>query len=340
MQGFPKYTFSAKQGDLGVSLVSRIVSDEFGWLFSKVPQERDFGIDAQVEYITADGHVTGQLIAMQIKCGESFLKEKNQWGYVYRGELKHFNYLSNYPIPVLICICDPEIERCYWVQFQLDQVEVTEKGWKITVPFVNDLQSSKDLLQERLTPIEDNLTELQEYWTLNNLIVQAPITFYMLDKNDVEMRNLDSPREFFDRLCSSKELAYRCEGKIEFSFSGYDDDPRELFEIEEVRTYITQLSQALPELFFFCRTEQPTHTIRLFALCQTSFDWPFGRSTHDLTKQIEIHTPLLGPFLERHFLGLNEMTEWLGMSRDENKRMSFAVFPCIGINLPDEILDM
>ncbi|WSN90843.1 hypothetical protein VUP52_00685 [Escherichia coli] len=29
-------------------------------------------------------------------------------GYVYRGENKHFNYLSNCPIPVLVLLCKPE----------------------------------------------------------------------------------------------------------------------------------------------------------------------------------------------------------------------------------------
>jgi hypothetical protein len=33
------------------------------------------------------------MLACQIKCGKSFFKESNRWGYVYRGETKHFNYL-------------------------------------------------------------------------------------------------------------------------------------------------------------------------------------------------------------------------------------------------------
>ena len=79
----------------GVGIVSMIVEDEFGWLFRQNHQERDFGIDGQIDVVTEGGDVTGQLLGCQIKCGPSFLRETNRWGFVYRGETKHFNYLSN-----------------------------------------------------------------------------------------------------------------------------------------------------------------------------------------------------------------------------------------------------
>jgi hypothetical protein len=46
------------------------------------------------------------------------------WGYVYRGETKHFNYLANYPLPVIIILCDPATKEAYWVRF-----DVTEAHW-------------------------------------------------------------------------------------------------------------------------------------------------------------------------------------------------------------------
>ena len=101
-QGYPTYSKAAQKGEAGIDLASRIVNKELGWLLVRNHQEHDFGIDAQVDIILDDGSVTGQIIAMQIKYGKSFFQEKNQWGYVYRGDQKHFNYLANYPTPVLI----------------------------------------------------------------------------------------------------------------------------------------------------------------------------------------------------------------------------------------------
>ena len=59
--GFPQFAPSAKQGDLGVNIVSRIVGEGFGWLFKRNHQEHDFGIDGQIEVVTEDGTVTGHV---------------------------------------------------------------------------------------------------------------------------------------------------------------------------------------------------------------------------------------------------------------------------------------
>src|SRR5882762_6839300 len=123
---FPQYSPSAKQGNVGVGIVSRIVEDDFGWLFKRNHQEHDFGIDGQIEIVTEAGAVTGQMLACQIKCGESFFKESNRWGYVYRGGTKHFNYLANYPIPVIIVLCDPDTKEAYWARFVSQEAQVID----------------------------------------------------------------------------------------------------------------------------------------------------------------------------------------------------------------------
>ena len=331
-EGFPKYTHSARQGELGVNLVAKIVSDTFGWLFSRNHQEYDFGIDGQMELVTDDGAVTGQQIALQIKHGRSYLQEKNRWGYVYRGELKHFNYLSNYPVAVVIVICDPDSKECYWVHFKSDQAQRTETGWKLTIPFGNKLAVSKNVLAALVPPITDSLTDLQAYWALNKMIVEAPSILFILDDHDVRTMDASRPRHFFDRLGSNKELAFECQGKIEFSFSGYDRDPRELFEIGEVREYVALLDAALPELFFFVRTERPAQTLHTFLLCLSEVSWEDGRSTRDVTRKVSFDTDRMAEFFARHYPALNKMTEWLEMSIDENERISYAVAECFGFN--------
>ncbi len=144
--GYPQYTPSAKQGNIGVGIVARIV-ESFGWLFKKNPQEFDFGIDGQIEVVSESGAVTGQILGCQIKCGKSYFAELNPRGYLYRGETKHFNYLANYPVPVIIIICDPESGAGLWVDFQPTDAQITKSGWKVTVPFTNTLSSSKSKLQ-------------------------------------------------------------------------------------------------------------------------------------------------------------------------------------------------
>lgn len=334
--GFPKLTHSAKLGEKGVDIVSRLVSDTFGWLFRRTHQELDFGIDGQIEIVTEDGAVTGQMLAIQIKCGKSFLEERNQWGYVYRGKTKHFNYLANYPIPVIICLCDPESLECYWVRFQVNQTQVTDEGWKITIPFKNILSSSKSELYSLVPKLSDSLTDLQDYWSLNKMIVESSIIIYSLGKDDILEQNTSSPREFYDRLLTTKELAHECQGKVEFSFSGYDDDPRELYEIEEVRQYIAILSPKLPELFFFISTEKPAGTLITFSLCQTDISFKGEPSKNAKMRRIEFETSKVAEFLESHFYGLNEMTDWLNMPVEENKVITLNIFRCLGFDIPSD----
>ncbi|MEO5955924.1 MAG: DUF4365 and DUF1817 domain-containing protein [Nitrospiraceae bacterium] len=336
---YPQFPRSAQQGEHGVNILSRIVNETFGWLFKRNHQEHDFGIDGQVEVITPSGFVTGQMLAVQIKCGKSFFQEKNRWGYVYRGELKHFNYLSNYPIPVLIVICHSESEECYWVRFVPTEVQMTEAGWKITIPLVNKLREAKGAIEKILPPLQDNLSNLQAYWAINNMIVDSSYIHFIIDRSEVKALDIVPPRKFFDRLRITKELAYQCQGKVEISFHGYEDDTRELFEIDEVRKYVPVLCAALPELFFFARTEAPTYVLKTLALCQTRISWPDGRSTREITRKVVFDTDKVGEFIMHHFLGLNEMTEWLSMSIDENKKISFDVVRCIGLTVPPDADD-
>ena len=334
--GYPQFTRSAQQGERGVNVVSRIINENFGWLFKRNHQEHDFGIDGQVEVITQTGAVTGQMFAVQIKYGKSFIASKNKWGYVYRGEVKHFNYLSNYPIPVIIVICDPDPEECYWVRFEPDQVQCTDAAWKITVPFENKLSEARTMIEAMLPPLRDSLTDLQLYWAINNLVTESSYIHFVIDKIEVQTSDASHIRALFDRLRATRELAYHCQGKVEISFHGYDSDIRELFEIEEVRRFIGMLDATLPELFFFVRTEEPTHTLRTFALCQTLVSWPDGRSTREITRKVVFETDKVGAFVMRHWPGLNEMTEWLSMSVDENEKISLAIIRCLGFEVPED----
>lgn len=333
---FPTRKTTAQTGELGVSIASRVFSDSFGWLFKRNHQEHDYGIDGQVELITDEGAVTGQMFAVQIKCGESFFGERNKWGYVYRGEAKHFNYLANYPAPILICLCDPKTHECYWVKFEPTLVQPTKAGWKITIPYDNKLQSSKEKLVSLLPPQRDVAAELAAYWELNSLLADSGVILYALDEHDIANRELGLPRSFFNRLRETRELAHACQGKVEITFAGYDDDPRELYEIEEVRAYVAMLDHVLPEIFFFLRTEQPTHALMIFSLCQTDVELVDEQPRKAESKQLRFDPRPVADFLGRHWPALNELTDWLNMSIEENKRISFDVYRCLGLEPPEE----
>ncbi len=329
-QGYPKYSKAAQKGDKGVEAVSRIINDGYGWLFKRNHQEHDFGIDAQVDVILDDGSVTGQMIALQIKYGSSFFKEKNKWGYVFRGETKHFNYLANYPTPVLIVICHPKSNDCYWACFEPEATIKAGENWKITIPFKNKLQDSKSEIAALLPPPADYLSEVQNYWALNDVLVSHDHFLFIIGRDELEALDTTDVRAFFDRIRKTREIAAHCQGRVELSFHGYDNDPRELFEIAEVKAYVPVLIEALPELFFFAYTGERAQTLKTIAMCLTNVTVKSRTPNENNKLPVEFETAPIGRFLESHFPGLNEMTEWLGMPIEENKRISDEIFRSLG----------
>lgn len=329
--GFPTYSQSARKGEAGVNLVSKIVSDTLGWIFKRNHQEHDFGVDGQIEIVTDGGAVTGQIIATQIKYGTSFFQEKNKWGYVYRGKIKHFNYLSNYPTPVIAVICHPQSKQCYWARFDPEQAQVSSGGWKMTIPLASQLSDSRLALRQLVGPPVDRLAALKAYWELNQKITDSSFVLYVLDDVDVRTGDTSRARAFFDRLRKTKELAFASQGKIELSFSGYDSDPRELFEISEVKAYVAALDRALPELFFFIRTDGEAYALKVFVFCLCDASWEGTRATRSRPARLVFNKVPLVSFLDSHWRGLNELTDWLGMSAEENRSISYAVFKCLGL---------
>jgi hypothetical protein len=282
-----------------------------------------------LDVIAPDGAVTGQMLAAQIKYGESYFSKQDKWGFIYRGESKHFNYLANCPAPVLIVICDPDTRNCYWEHFVPSRAELTESGWNLTIPRKNVLATSKTALERLLPPARDHLSHAEEESAFMRLISKTTYINFVIERGEVRRKDVSRPRAFFDRLEASRDLAYRAQGTVEFSFDGYDQDERQLYEIAEVRRYVRRLVAALPKLFFFARTTQPAHTLRLFAMCLTTFEHPNGRSTASVTHQVVFDSRPVGEFMMRMFPGLNKMTEWLEMTEEENKQISAAVTRCL-----------
>lgn len=336
-QGFPTYSKAAQKGDRGVDLVSRVINEEFGWLFKRNHQEHDFGIDAQIDVILEDGTVTGQILALQIKYGKSFFEEKNQWGYVFRGDIKHFNYLANYPTPVLIAICHPNNEDIYWVDFTPESTSRAGNNWRITIPFENKLSGSKHRVSELLPPPSNVLDEVQHYWAINDVLVTSEHFYFIIDREEVKSLDVASIRNFYDRVLRTKELAAHCQGKIEISFHGYNDDSRELYEIQEMREYVPVLVNALPELFFFAYTGERSYTLQTIALCLSAVDVKSRNPNKDNKIRVEFSTKEIAELLDSHFPGLNQITEWLNMPIEENKRISFEVVRSLGLEVPENV---
>jgi hypothetical protein len=159
-----------------------------GWIFREQNRD-DYGIDAHIE-ITRDGRATGRLIAAQIKSGRSYLRETlpGGKGYVYRGQIKHLLYWQHHSLPVILILCDPDNEQCYYSEVGGGLTEPSGRGWKIAV-------SSTQVLGVRAAP-----HLLQLAWRPQHRdIVQRLLLEHLVEKYDRRLAIasvIDMPRDF------------------------------------------------------------------------------------------------------------------------------------------------
>lgn len=147
---------------VGVTKV-QLLFQEFGFIFREQTKD-DYGIDAEVE-LTENGLACGKLIALQIKSGEGYLKEKTDSHIVFRGEGKHLSYWLLHSLPVMLVIYDPASDVAYWQIINRYTVELTGKAWKTRIP----LQQKIDISSiARIKEFANKITSLIEY-TVTNL---------------------------------------------------------------------------------------------------------------------------------------------------------------------------
>lgn len=119
---------------IGVSAVQLICVQELEWIFRELSVS-DVGIDAHIELVSGGG-ATGKIIGVQIKTGNSYIKNKSS-RLTYYGSLQDLNYWMGCNFPVVIMFHHPDAKITYWVEITKDSVKRTQKGCSILIPEEN-----------------------------------------------------------------------------------------------------------------------------------------------------------------------------------------------------------
>lgn len=147
---YPEYSESAEMGERGRWIVEGTLRDSLGWLFREI-QKTDLGIDGFVEILDEERKSHGRLLALQLKTGPCYFREPNDEGFLFRGKRKHLKYWLGFSLPVVVVLCDPDSQTCYWQHVSTDNVTQTERGWTITIPRSNTLTAHQKSALFRLT---------------------------------------------------------------------------------------------------------------------------------------------------------------------------------------------
>ncbi len=183
---------TAVTGDHGVDICRDVLSKQFGWIFRELDQRDDYGIDAWVELVGSnivDDHVTGRMIAIQIKGGDSWFEGKETVnGWRFNANLAHLDYWLGYSMPVLVVIVSPD-GTAYWQHVNNNTVEEFEHGFRLDIPRTNTLGSAS----------KDAITALA--WTSGGLIESLPASYALLPPDTVRpLRRAES----VDRLATAR----------------------------------------------------------------------------------------------------------------------------------------
>ncbi|MBO6880168.1 DUF4365 domain-containing protein [Winogradskyella sp.] len=319
----PKYDKNSKKGEAGLTIIKSIVEDELNWIFRKNHQEDDFGIDAYFDIIAEYGQVTGKSIAVQIKTGASYFSEQNDFGWVYRGEMKHLNYYLNHDIPVVIIIVDDKLKKGFWCVCDLEKTEKAGESWKITVPFNQELsKNSKTELLNYISPVTDYVSQLEHFWKTNKMLLKQQRFLLIVGKEDIERTNYTDLISAFSRLEVNPELIRHYRSKVDVSIHGYDYDPRELFEIPEVVTWIKGIFSKIDGWLYFLASDEISGFLKLLFITH-------AKITNRIPGRIEYETKHSADFLSALFEGLNKFCDKHNISDEINIEQTDKAMNCL-----------
>ena len=135
----------------------------------------------------------------------------------------------------------------------------------------------------------------------------------MISRRQVEEADIDSVLRNLKPFLATKEDAWLYKGQMVMTVDGYNDDPRELVDIPEVRAFLRTLASQWPYWAFFFN--QVDDSIKLLGSCVCGTSFP-GRGA------VEVDARLLGDFMNQGFAGMNFIFEKYGFPEDELESMS------------------
>ena len=120
---------------IGVNHVGEI-AERNQWMFREQPID-DVGIDAHMELTEPTGEPK-QLLALQIKSGTSWFKEKKD-DYIILRDIneRQYNYWTMNSLPCIVVLYNPNDDMCIRKKLTIETIERTDKG-KGKVFFVKD----------------------------------------------------------------------------------------------------------------------------------------------------------------------------------------------------------
>ena len=114
-----------------------VIAERNNWMFREQPVN-DIGIDAHIEFVDSSGKPK-QLLALQIKTGDSWFKETKDDSIIFRDiDERQYIYWTTNSLPCIVVLYNPNDNTCVWQRLTAETIEKTKggkgKGFVVKVP--------------------------------------------------------------------------------------------------------------------------------------------------------------------------------------------------------------
>ena len=137
-----------------------------------------------------------------------------------------------------------------------------------------------------------------------------------VSRSDVENGDISATLGTLSDLLDTDATVRSFRGRVNVSFDGFNDDPREIYEIPEIRRFCAELDARFPYWLYFLSTEDSSLKMMTFCLC---------RVEKQGAGLVMVNNTDLGQFLYSHFAAMNELFRRHSLDEATNRAISDTV---------------
>jgi hypothetical protein len=148
---------------------------------------------------------------------------------------------------------------------------------------------------------------------MNNLKDLSDFLSITISRQDIEKKNLEPTIEILNSLLVDTKTILKFFDRVDIGITGYDNDPRELWEILEVKQFIRKLDIEFPYWFYFLT--KLGGGLKMIAFCCIN-------TTKFSSTQVNFDPVSMEQFYNKHFDTMNQIGELIGMTEEENEELT------------------
>lgn len=248
----PSMNELVQKGIKGQNYFQNLVTGELDCQYFSVSQEYDYGIDGYIMVVN-NHKITGEMVAVQIKYGDSYFKKKvgNKYKF-YDSKIEHLNYYINQDIPVYLVLIDDKFKRIIWKKIESEQIKLYDSdSWSIEVPEKNDvLTTLYNEIHDENNLIKNNM-KIQYDGFFNSFLENTDFCCLAILKKDIEVLNLEPILSIIRRYSSNTKNLSESANSLAIFFPEYSEDEREIFQIPEIMKYLKySIDCGIPWFYF------------------------------------------------------------------------------------------